>query len=219
MTLPKIISYYTSGDKNNYYVKCANELINQCKQYNYDYYIENIPSLNDYKKNCKLKPKFILDCLSKFNQPLLFLDVDAVLAGCVPDSFSHFNNYDIGLTLVWGDPIENELENYKIIGNSKSLHGNYLNFRDGFIYANNTTNCINFMKEWDVMCKTTQYHDHLSLDHLAKQHMRMQSSKVLILSNKVNITEGCEGLPEGKRAFKKDLVENKQVFCYYRISR
>jgi len=219
MKLPKLIAYYTEGDKNNFYVKCAANLEAQCKKFGFDYYFEKKSSLKDYTKNCKLKPKFILDCLSKFNEPLLFLDIDADLTGLIPPEFETLINYDIGITRTWHDPNPNEELELKSFVNAKSMNGNFLMIRDGFLFVNNTDRGKQFVNDWEYGCKSFNHTDHLILDHYIKEHIKFNKTKIKILSGVVNCCPTIDTINALElRHDKTQLLENKKVFCFYGVS-
>lgn len=73
----KIISFYSDTLRSNYYSQSANLLKSDCDRLGLDYHIENLTGHNEYKKNCKMKPFFILECIKKFKQPLVWLDCDS----------------------------------------------------------------------------------------------------------------------------------------------
>jgi hypothetical protein len=73
----KIISFYSDTINSNYYSQSAFRLKHDCERLKLDYHIENLQGHSEYKKNCKMKPSFILDCIKKFNQPVVWLDCDS----------------------------------------------------------------------------------------------------------------------------------------------
>ena len=70
----KIISFYTDDWE---YPRHAKRLRAECGSLGIDNYIVELPSTGSYLKNTCLKPRFILDCLMKFKEPVLWIDVDA----------------------------------------------------------------------------------------------------------------------------------------------
>lgn len=73
---PIIVSFYTDDWR---YPKYAIELKAQCMSLGLDHHIERRPSAGGYIQNCCQKPLFILECLERFQRPVLWLDVDASL--------------------------------------------------------------------------------------------------------------------------------------------
>lgn len=219
MKLPKLVAFYTEGDKNNFYVKAAKNIEAQCKQYGFDYYFQQKPSLRDYTKNCKLKPKFILECLEKFNEPLIFLDIDASLTGLIPNELFNLTDYDIGITKTWHDPNPNESEELKTFVNAKSMNGNYLMIRDGFLFVNTTPKAKKFIMDWEHGCKNMNYTDHLILDHYIKEHITLNKTKIKILSGFVNCCPTIDTIAsDSLRMDKQYLLNNNKVFCFYGVS-
>lgn len=217
----KIVSYYTKNDKNKFYEKAAEELKKQCETFLFDYYIEEKPSEKDYNLNIKYKPIFIKKCLEKFNQPVLFLDIDAQLTGIIPDQMNSLNNYDIAVTKTWGDPLELEEEYKKHMKIPTSP--NDLTIRDGFLYVNNNTNSINFLNDWNNMCQSSYYkrwRSHRPLDHTFKLHLiDKKPTKILILSGYINCCPTIDrNGPEQYRTTKEKLLQKNKVFCFYRVS-
>lgn len=72
--MPLLISYFTADWK---YPQHAYELRQQCDALGLDHHIEERPSAGGYIQNCCIKPQFILDCLERFQRPVLWVDVDA----------------------------------------------------------------------------------------------------------------------------------------------
>lgn len=217
----KIISYYTSGDKNNYYVKCANLMKTRCEELNYSYHIQEIPSKKTYNNNIKYKPIFIQECMKKFNEPLLFLDIDAELVGTIPDEMLDLENYDVGITKTWCDAHPIQEEEYKIHKNIPKTP-NDLSIRDGFLYVNNTKASTEFLKLWDTMCKSKMYESwrsHRPLDHSMKLCLiENKPIKIKILSGYVNCCPTIHMHGAGCKRDQKDLLLNNKVFCFYRVS-
>lgn len=86
-----IISFFT---KDTIYEKEIEDLIFSCKALKIEYYIEARPCLGKWEKNCNQKPLFILECLEKFNQPLLWVDADGIV---LQKPINHFDGFDLGL--------------------------------------------------------------------------------------------------------------------------
>ena len=219
MKLPKLIGYYTEGDKQNFYVECFNKLEAQCKKYNFEYFFEKKPSFKNYTKNCKIKPKFILDCLTKFKEPLIFIDIDADLTGSVPAELYNLQNYDIAISRTWNDPDPNEEIELNHFKNKKSMSANDLMIRDGFLYVNNTIAGVNFIQDWNQGCSTLPQSDHLILDHCIKEHITQSKSKIKILSGFVNCCPTIDIINvKDLQADKQELLKNNKVFCFYGVS-
>lgn len=76
----KVISFYSEPDQHcNYYTDHSKRFISNCKEFDIDYHVEELKGKGDYFKNCRMKPGFILDCMNKFNMPLLWLDIDTII--------------------------------------------------------------------------------------------------------------------------------------------
>lgn len=70
---PVIVSFYTNDWD---YPLYAEQLRENCNSLGLDCYIVQKDSLNDYVKNCNMKPFFIKEMLERFKKPILWMDVD-----------------------------------------------------------------------------------------------------------------------------------------------
>lgn len=203
MKLPKIISYYTDG-RNDWYIKCAKELEEQCKLFNFDYYIEKKQSLGNYDVNCKIKPKFVMECLDKFKCPLIFLDIDATLTGNIPEELYDIQKYDIVIAKCNGIKRTQEEEN-NILKNIKNpLLPRSIYIRDVFIFFNYNEKSYNFLKTWDNICLKNKQSDHCCLNATVCQ--QIDNTNIKILPEHVNIAYG------------NNIYPKEKTFCYYRVS-
>lgn len=75
----KLISFYADIDGSNFYSSSGKRMIHRCKRLGIDHHIVELKSQRNYFKNTLMKPQFILDCLKKFNQPVLWVDVDSII--------------------------------------------------------------------------------------------------------------------------------------------
>ena len=69
-----IVSFYTP---NEIYTKMANRLIKSCKEFNLPYDIRQLEDKGSWVKNCNQKASFILDCVSKHDKKVVWIDSDA----------------------------------------------------------------------------------------------------------------------------------------------
>lgn len=76
MTNPIIISFFTDDWE---YPKHAERLKKECESHGLEYHIEQRESTKDYIKNTSIKPFFIRDCIDKFQRPVFWVDVDALI--------------------------------------------------------------------------------------------------------------------------------------------
>ena len=72
----KFISYFTPGDYENV---MNTHLLPDLKKWKINYYVEKVPDLRNWNANTAFKPTFILNCLNKFKEDLVFLDADATI--------------------------------------------------------------------------------------------------------------------------------------------
>ena len=108
------ITYYSDISPNTFYSESAKKLKNKIENLGGRIYAEQLPSLGSYAMNCLRKPKFILDCLNKFQEPLIWIDADSEINylpiemdgldvdiacveksnGCPESALIYFNNTD-----------------------------------------------------------------------------------------------------------------------------
>ena len=72
----KLISFYT---ENTIYEKEIETLESCCAKLRIPHYIEKRKDLGSWQKNCSQKPLFIHECLEKFQEPLFWVDADALV--------------------------------------------------------------------------------------------------------------------------------------------
>ena len=70
-----IIAYYTIG---NHYQTLSENLTKSCKEFNLPLFLKPIENLGSWEKNTHYKANFINECLDKFSENLVYVDVDAV---------------------------------------------------------------------------------------------------------------------------------------------
>ena len=76
----KTISFFAEcNTSNGYYSNHAKRFIQNCKDLNLDYFVDELKGYGEYYKNTRMKPAFILDCLHKFSCPVLWLDIDTII--------------------------------------------------------------------------------------------------------------------------------------------
>lgn len=69
------IAYYTEGNK---YQQLSENLKISTENLSIPLYIKQIPNLGSWEKNTHYKANFIQECLGKFKENLLYVDVDAI---------------------------------------------------------------------------------------------------------------------------------------------
>ena len=96
-----LISFYSDIEDKTYYSDNAIRLREECKSLDIQCSIQHKESLGSYQLNCLSKPQFILDMLERFNQPLLWMDVDSRLHK-TPDIYDNFDGVDLVATTANG---------------------------------------------------------------------------------------------------------------------
>jgi hypothetical protein len=130
------ITYYSDISPSTFYKDCAGKLKQKIEQLGGKIYIEELPNLGSYAANCLRKPKYILECLEKYKQPLIWIDADSV----VNQLPIEFDNIDADVACV-----------EKANGCPESA----------LIYFNNTEKTKQFLEKWTEGCST----DKPELDH------------------------------------------------------
>lgn len=69
-----VIAYYTSG---NHYQTLSENLRKSCKEFNLPLFLKPIEDLGSWEKNTHYKANFIKECLDRFSEDLVYVDVDA----------------------------------------------------------------------------------------------------------------------------------------------
>lgn len=136
------ITYYSDLSPSTFYKDSAISLESKIKELGGRLYSEQLPSLGSYAMNCLRKPKFILDCLNKFKEPLIWIDAD-----------SKINELPIEL--------DNLEEDIACVEKSNGCPESAL------IYFNNTDNSKQFIIEWMNRCSV----DVPELDHPVLKEM------------------------------------------------
>lgn len=120
---PIIVSFFTNDWE---YPNHAERLKKECNYFNLDFYIDERPSTSDYIRNTAIKPFFIKECLDKFQRPIVWIDVDALIL----KSFElDFSNADILACKHMNSHIKRE-------------------WAVAFLGFNYTKNTLDFVNEW-----------------------------------------------------------------------
>lgn len=82
----KIITFYCDVDGKDYYSRCSKNLEQMCSTFDIEVDMVEKESLGSYRDNCLSKPKFILEKLSEYREPVCWIDVDTVFKKR-PDAF------------------------------------------------------------------------------------------------------------------------------------
>lgn len=141
------VTYYSDIPPSTFYSNSALQLKKRIELLGGKIYSEQLPNLGSYASNCLRKPKFILDCLQKFNKPILWIDADSL----VNELPLEFDSIDADVACV-----------EKANGCPESA----------LIYFNNTEKSINFVKTWMEGCSV----DVPELDHPVLKQLWYASS-------------------------------------------
>jgi hypothetical protein len=73
------VSYYSDIPPNTFYSDSAKKLKEKIQELGGRLHIEQLPNLGSYAMNCLRKPKYILECLNKFQEPVIWIDADSLI--------------------------------------------------------------------------------------------------------------------------------------------
>lgn len=117
------VTYYSDTAPSTFYKECAISLESEIKNLDGRIHVECLDSMGSYEKNCLRKPQFILDCLEKFNEPIIWIDADSKV-NSLPIEMDSITE-DVGCVVKSCKTPESAL-----------------------IFFNNTTNSKEFLKRW-----------------------------------------------------------------------
>ena len=126
----KFISFYSDRTGTNYYSTMNGLLKSRLDELGATYHIEELPSKDHYMLNCLMKPQFILDCIKKLDEPLIWIDIDCKINE-LPEEFDSVDT-DIACSLREHD--------------FKTPHS-------AILYFNNTEKSILFLEDWIKRCE------------------------------------------------------------------
>lgn len=129
----KFISFYSNRSGTNYYSTMYERMKSRLDELDATYHIEELESKDNYMLNCLMKPQFILDCIKKFDEPLVWVDIDCTV-NQLPDEFDSVET-DIAFALREHD--------------NQTPHS-------ALLFFNNTEKSIAFLEEWIKKCKDVE---------------------------------------------------------------
>ncbi len=139
-----IISFYADFEGKQIYKKFSERLAASLSELKIPYDIEQLQTVNEnWSDTCRQKPQFILDKLLQHKKPVVWVDVDSVVSGDIPDV----------------------KEPYDIACPKSVNQGSYYFVESGLIYVNYTEKAIEFLKAWIEAAKsvTRRGGDHIFL--------------------------------------------------------
>lgn len=87
----RIVTFYTKE-----YVGEIDPWIASVKKTGLPYFLGTKESQGSWRANVGMKPQFMLDCLEKFDEPLLWVDMDGRIVGDLHDLYHAPEKYDFG---------------------------------------------------------------------------------------------------------------------------
>lgn len=176
----KIISFYSDPDSaTTYYSRCAYSFKRQCVQLSLDPFIEKLTSAGDYFSNTKMKPLFILNCMNKFNDSVLWMDIDTLWLNR-PNLSKEVLDSDIGVI--------------------KKPRKESIPFYASTLYFNNNEVARSVLNQWIDECSKSDKHvgdhsifgriiaergDHLKLSFIPNHFCHYRISPVIMVKSKL----------------------------------
>lgn len=130
-TTPLVISFFTVDTP---YQEEVKRLIDSCRLFNIDHYVEGIKSQGSWLRNVAKKPEFIAEKLLQFKRPLFWVDADGAFKN--RPRFEQFQEFDIAVR---------EVEAYK--------DDPWMKLHAGSIFLNYNLKMVRFVEEWVQLCK------------------------------------------------------------------
>lgn len=173
----KIISYFCDVDPNDtYYSDHARMFLQNMQELDMPHYVEHIASQGSYRANCLYKPKFILKCMEKFKQPVMWLDID---------SYVHMKL----------DMFENVNTDIILATNSIDESGNFIP-KASPIFLNQTEKSLNFMKKWIEKCEYYLKNEKKNFDHELMLEVLKEENVEIALFGKTFCSFACMRVPD-----------------------
>lgn len=130
--------YISYGTKNTPYESVIKDYLEKSlKFWGLKYYIEYPEDMSSWQANTHYKAEFILKCLKKFNESVVFLDADATIKK-FPILFDFIDTQDVDIALHFLDWKKNW----------RNHSGNKIEALSGSLYLNYTQDVLDFLKAW-----------------------------------------------------------------------
>lgn len=92
---PVIVSFATPE-----YEGEIDAFVRSCRDFKCEQYVERMASLGSWRKNCGVKPVFLLRCLERFHRPVVWSDIDARIVGPLGLFHALHDDYDLALFFI-----------------------------------------------------------------------------------------------------------------------
>ncbi len=189
---PLIVSYYTEETP---YEKEAGDLIASCKKFGLEYEIEAIPNKGSKEANCCFKPEFLLNCLEKYNRPIVWTDIDSMFFQN-PTIFEDCKA-DVALRINDNVPVDSPL---KILSNT--------------MFINNTASTKKLLNFWKKECEKLLKQEGPVFDQVALRRVILHYPTMVEIkrlpSTYVTVTDDVED---------RSSFPDNAVVVHYKLSR
>lgn len=185
------VTYFSDILPSSFYKTSAFQLKTRIELLGGKIHIEELPNLGNYAKNCLRKPKFIKECLEKFDRPLIWIDADSRV-NKLP---IQMDNLDVDVACV-----------EKPNGCPESA----------LIYFNNTEQSKKFLNKWIDGCSITE----IELDHPVLKEMwfgpSLGESRKSISDSVCSVRKDSDitivmSNTEGKKQITRDVMNRRKI--------
>lgn len=133
----RVVSYYSPE-----YEGEVGDWKTAVRRFGLEYFVEPIPNLGSWRLNCGYKPLFLINMLHKFQEPILWIDIDGrVEAAWDLDNVNANKRYDFA---IWFIPNKAMHRNHIPLGPKTGNCG----LAAGTMWFNNTVACKRFLALW-----------------------------------------------------------------------
>jgi len=161
------------------------------------YYVDIVPDLGDWYKNTAFKPRFIMDCLRKFKEDIVFLDADATVEQ-YPQLFHDIpEEYDMALHYL----------DWKAWYHQPSIIFEALS---GTLYLRNNNRIADMVTKWAESARASQEWEQKALAKVLKEN-----PEVIVYSLPLDYCY-IKTLPKGQDPFVKI---DQPVILHHQVSR
>lgn len=165
-----VISFYTQDWE---YPVYAQRLMQDCQRLGLDYRIEELPSDQDYVKNCNKKPLFIRQKLMELQRPVLWVDADgSILKDPTSLRDPHISKHDLA-------------------GNTADWDANKIHV--GSIWFNYSPAAIELVNDWCDKSQNNTHDDDVSFNgilgaHRARCKIQLLPQEYFVILKSINNT-------------------------------
>lgn len=191
-TFPLVVSFYT---QDTLYQLEVQNLIASCQTWGLSHHVQAIASFGSWEKNCAYKPFFLMQMLQKFQEPLFWVDADAVFVQ-KPQILAVFT-CDVAVYMR---------------AHCDNTHPSKIG--SGSLYINNTPGAAKILELWGQKCI-----DLFSNSERTEEVWDQVALRDVLFAEKDGVRVGA--LPAEYMAIfdQPSCVDHSPVICHYQASR